>query len=54
MRATRYGAAQCGGRCTVQDGPVRFSNSNSIAAIKEQPGQCPSGKGWHNMLVETA
>lgn len=30
--------------CTVQDGPVRFSNSNSIAAIKEQPGQSRRGK----------
>lgn len=28
----------------MQDGPVRFSNSNSIAAIKEQPGQSRRGK----------
>lgn len=33
-----------GGGCTVQEGPVRFSNSNSIAAIKEQPGQSRRGK----------
>lgn len=33
-----------GGRCTVQEGPVRFSNSNSIAAIKEQPGRSRRGK----------
>lgn len=43
-RTTGTARHSAGGRCTVQNGPVRFSNSNSIAAIKEQPGQSRRGK----------
>lgn len=42
-RQVRLGTVQAGAaRCRI--GPVRFSNSNSIAAIKEQPGQSRRGK----------